>query len=82
MLLDTDSETAFCFNSIDKREPISFGKFFNYTDKIDMVGFNYHIKKKKFGISLHFTSYKHNMFSFYMVYRYILLPHNLFEKSI
>ena len=40
---------------------MSFGKFFNYTDKIDMVGFNYHIKKKRFGISLHFTSYKHNM---------------------
>ena len=32
---------------------------------IDIKGLAYHIKKKKFGIGLHFTSYSHNLETFY-----------------
>ena len=32
---------------------------------IDVRGLTYHIKKKRLGIGLHFTSYKHNLNTFY-----------------
>tara|TARA_Y100000590_G_scaffold394346_1_gene473448 strand:- start:444 stop:1109 length:666 start_codon:yes stop_codon:yes gene_type:complete len=43
---------------------LSFGKLLNFYDntiKVDMFGLNHHIKFRKFGFGLHFTSYKHNI---------------------
>ena len=45
---------------------IKIGKYLKKDNlSIDTRGIAYHIKKKTFGIGLHFTSYKHNVNDFY-----------------
>ena len=45
---------------------IKIGKYLKKDNlSIDTRGITYHIKKKTFGVGLHFTSYKHNMNDFY-----------------
>ena len=45
---------------------IKLGKYLNKNEiSIDTKGIAYHIKRKKFGVGLHFTSYKHNLTNFY-----------------
>ena len=45
---------------------IKIGKYINIDDlSISMQGIAYHIKKKKFGLGLHLTTYKHNMDDYY-----------------
>ena len=42
------------------------GKYMsNNNGKLAYTGMAYHIKKRKFGIGLHFTSYKHELINFY-----------------
>ena len=42
------------------------GKYLaNNNDNLEYTGFAYHIKKRKYGIGLHFTSYRHDLKNFY-----------------
>ena len=63
-----NNQTKKVLSNILLKSGIEFvlGKYIRGTDNfsnIDIRGINYHIKKKKFGITLHFTSYKHNAFN-------------------
>ena len=45
---------------------IKIGKYLKAENiSIDIRGITYHIKRKKFGVALHFTSYRHNLSTFY-----------------
>ena len=45
---------------------LKIGKYLNKDDiSIDLKGIAFHIKKKRFGVGLHFTTYKHNLTTFY-----------------
>jgi hypothetical protein len=42
------------------------GKFMaNNNDNLEYTGIAYHIKKRKYGIGLHFTSYRHDLTTYY-----------------